>query len=469
MITGVADGAYSTKFNCPGCGSPLEMSEGTISFRCSFCGLVMRVGTPGRVLKYYYECGLDDFALKFAVERHFKEKNQSLNFRQAKHQLFYLPFYRFRGMTYSLLTEKVFEGDVDANQTPLPPKIVIHQRCRNFDLTIPAFSEEAFGLDTLGVRPEVMPLNAFTNETLFMEVTPVDITFSLDEARQQALAMFSLNLGFATEGKECLTSEIIGELLSIIYYPVWSYGLKMEDGEYTLFIDGLAKRVINEIPGPFEYKPTGRNQFQGELLTPISHKCPNCGGDLPVSESSLIYYCSNCRRSYIINKDSYEYITTQSAIYDPADGHYPFWRFPFSACQGTNTVGEFARILTGEIPLIAKSKAASQFYLYVPAFKIADLDILTQYGLRICRIQPILKFGADEIKPQSDMILPQGDALRLAGFYWLAIRSKYKYLSDNKYDFSAEKAGPGELIWLTMPTFSAGYQIAEKGQAQLNV
>ena len=469
MIAGAANRTYSAKFNCPGCGSQLEMSEGTISLQCSFCGLVMRVGTPGRVLKYYYECSLDDFSLKFAVERHLKEKKQSLNFKVTKHQLFYLPFYRFRGMTYSLMSEKIFEEEVDANQTPLPQKTVFHQRCRNFDLTIPAFSEEAFGLDTLGVRPEVVPLNAVTNDNIFKDSVLVDITFSLDEARQQARAMFSFNLGFTSEGKECLISEIVGEILSIIYYPVWSYSMKRDDGEYTLFIDGLAKRVINEIPRPFVYNSKGENQCKGEVLTPVAHKCPNCGVHLPISESSLVYYCANCRRSYIINKDCYHQIETKSAIYETADGHYPFWRFPFAACKDIKTVGDFARILTGEIPLTAKPKAAAQFCLYIPAFKIADLDMLTQYSLRVCRIQPILNFNEDEIEPQADMILPVCDALRLANYYWIAIRSKYKYLNDRKYDFDAGKTGPGELIWMTMPPLTAGYQIGVKGRAHLNV
>jgi hypothetical protein len=128
-------------------------------------------------------------------------------------------------------------------------------------------------------------------------------------------------------------------------------------------------------------------------------------------------------------------------------------------------VGAFAKILTGEIPLIAKDKAANPFYLYVPAFNLADLDTLTTRGLRLCRTQPIMQLSSDEIKPQAEAILPESEALELARFYWAIIRSRYKYLNVPLHDFKTENVGSGELVWLTMSNPASVDKLSGKEQA----
>lgn len=443
---------YAAKFNCPGCGSPLQMQEGTISLRCAYCNLIMRVGTPGQILKYIYPSEIDAFGMKFLIERHYKSRGLPLDFAITNNRLYYLPFYRFKGMTYSILTEKITEDEeVNPNYEVLLSKTVVHQRCRNFDLTIPAFSRPEFGLDSLGIRPEVIPLSIFSREIILLDSELVDLTIGPADARKTALAMFAFNMGFACEGKECLISEIVGEGLSVIYYPVWGSAIKRPGQTRTIFVDGLARRVINEIDGVFESHPIGKDESGYVPFKPVGHKCPNCGFDLPVSESSLTYYCANCDRLWLIKGSGYVSIEALRAAFEQADGHFPFWRFPFKTGDDIATVGQFSKILTAEIPLIAKPKASQPFYLYAPAFKIADLDALTNDGLRLCRTQPILDLLAGQINPLAETVLPDSEALELARFYWSTIRSRYKFLQRAKFDFKIEKTGPGELIWLTMP------------------
>jgi hypothetical protein len=183
---------------------------------------------------------------------------------------------------------------------------------------------------------------------------------------------------------------------------------------------------------------------------------------LPVSENSLAYYCKNCSRSYLVDEDNYKYIVTQNAIFEQSKYHFPYWQFPFSTGKGLRTVGEFARILTGEIPLIAKNKASNLFYLYIPAFKLPDLEILTSKSIRICRTQPLLEISNDEITPAAEMILPESEARQLAKYYWILMRSKYKFLLDKIYDFRDENIGAGEIIWLSMMPFSSNDKSMER-------
>lgn len=154
-----------------------------------------------------------------------------------------------------------------------------------------------------------------------------------------------------------------------------------------MFVDGLNKRVYHEIPDVFEYQPGGADKSRAEELNPVQHKCPNCGFDLPTSESSLFYHCENCQRSYLIENDDYVLTDMACAQYETGKQFHPFWQFEFEV-ENNDTVGKFSRILTGEIPLIAKSKANNPFYIYVPAFRSANLSTLTSLGIRLCRVQP---------------------------------------------------------------------------------
>jgi predicted RNA-binding Zn-ribbon protein involved in translation (DUF1610 family) len=428
----------------------------------------MRIGCPGRILTYYYESRLGNFGLNLTVDRFFKEGGGPVKYDTVKRQLYYLPFYRFRGMAYSLLSEVRFEDNIEPDLPVLPGKTVYQQRCRSFDLTVPAFEEKAFVLDSLGVRPEVMPLTAFTNDALPRDAIRVDLTVSPENARKLSMGMFALNLGVASEGKSCVISEMVGDGLSVIYYPVWAYAVRKDGHELTFILDGLAKSVISVIPGLFEYRPTGKDISQAGILTPIQHKCPSCGFNLPTSECSLHYHCANCGKSYMLKTDTYQKVETISFQYEPAAGHYPFWRFPFITGENLKTVADFSKILTGEIPLLAKNKARMPFYLYIPAFRIPDLEILTGRGLRLCRTQPILSPANKELKPEAELVLPENEALKLAKFYWTSVRSRYKYLDKEMFEFKPQDAGPGELIWLTMTPFRPNAILTEKKQAQLS-
>jgi len=440
---------YSAVFNCPGCGSPLEILEGTISLRCRYCGLILRVGSPGRILKYFYDTGLDDFAAKFAVERYLKNNGLSLKFRRVNSQLYHLPFYRFRGMSYALFSEKVAWHEGNPGYPLAFKKRVFHQKCRHFDLTIPAFDDQSFGLDSLGIRPQVVPLKAFRKDNSPVGSAAVNVTISPEEAEERAMGMFFFNLGYASMNKEYLSSEMIGEGLAVIYYPVWAYSIQQGGGKSTLFVDGLNKRVYHEIPGAFEPQLSGSDQSRAEELSPVQHKCPNCGFDLPTSECSLFYHCSNCGRSYLIKDDGYFKTEMKSATHEPGEHYHPFWRFAFSLTDGTDTVSGFSKILTGEIPLIAKSKANNPFYLYVPAFRAVNLRVLTNVGVRLCRVQPELNLERKPFSPTAEMVLPETEAKELARFYWNVMRSKYQYLNSAGYEFKSCKVGPGELIWLS--------------------
>jgi predicted RNA-binding Zn-ribbon protein involved in translation (DUF1610 family) len=442
---------YSAQFNCPGCGSPLETLEGTISLQCKFCGLIMRIGSPGRILKYFYQPKLEGFSVKFSIEKHLKEKGLSLHYSEISRQLFYIPFYRFRGMSYALFCERSVECEDDDPENVIPMvKRELQRKGTHFDLTVPAYTNEAFGLDSLGIRPEVMPLTALHNDNFPEDSIKIDIKISPEEAKQKAMALFFMNVGFASLNKELLSSEMIGEGLSLIYYPVWAFNLNQGDFNTTIFIDGLNKRVYHEIPGELKTNSTGIDLSHASEMNPVQHKCPNCGQDLPISEYSLFYYCANCFRSYMISDDAYMTTELLNAKYEEGSYYHPFWRFPFTAGENIDNVAKFSKILTGEIPLVAKKKAQNKFYLYVPGFKSMNLNSLTNVGTRVCCVQPELEIEKESISFEAEMVLPESEALELARHYWDLLKTKYRHLEKPEFEFANCETGKGEIIWLSL-------------------
>jgi len=152
----------------------------------------------------------------------------------------------------------------------------------------------------------------------------------------------------------------------------------------------------------------------------------------------------------MIKDDSYELTDMVCGPYEAGEYYHPFWRFAFSAGGDIDTVRKFSKILTGEIPLIAKSKANNPFYIYVPAFKSINLSTLTSVGIRLCRVQPEIEVQRKTFSRAAEMTLPESEAIELARFYWDVIRSKYQYLGGSKFDFNSHRLGQGIIVWLSL-------------------
>ena len=91
-----------------------------------------------------------------------------------------------------------------------------------------------------------------------------------------------------------------------------------------------------------------------------------------------------------------------------------------------------------------------------------DLDNLTNRAIRLNRTQPVLEFSEEQISPAAEMVLPEGEALELARFYWQIMRSKYRHLNTPAYDFKNGSIGRGELIWISMADSTSCNQISKE-------
>jgi DNA-directed RNA polymerase subunit RPC12/RpoP len=437
-------------YNCPGCGKPSQAPEGAYTNRCEYCALVVRIGAPGRVLKYFYESKIDVYGARMAADRYLKANGLPLTCDIKKATFYYLPFYRFRGMALDYLdgAAEIIEA---TDGLPLPVKTKPELKAKDFDVTIPAFDSAVFSLESLGIRPQSVPLYAFRREEIPSDTIIVKSDITPQVAEDQAVALHHSNIALYNKTRP-LFSAMIGEQISRIYFPVWALTHEVGDNLRTVFIDGLAKRGYSQIDGEFNYNNENTGDHHSYFIRPLKHQCPNCGADLNQQHFSLFYPCKNCGRSYLLKGDGYIQVNCLSA---KASICAPYWRFPLEirSSRSYKTVQDFSNLLTAEITLLRKEKRNNCFYLYSPAFKSTNAGRLTDKALMLLRTQPHDRL--EESLPSQGPVLSieEAEAKQMAVFLWQIMVRKNTRLQKNEFMLNEDELPAGEIVWLPMQDY----------------
>lgn len=441
---------HMVRFRCPGCGGELETPEGTISNCCSYCSLVSLLGRPGRIVKQYYPPQIDAREARFIAERYLKKDGRPLFSTLTSRTLYYVPFYRFRGLSLTCLSS-IQTVLAESGASPTLTAQTYHLRARNVDFTISAIENNPFGISSLGVRPQAMASYAYSDEEL-----PADAEIlapEMEPADSQALAfkMNSANLTIHSAERQTVFTEMIGERQSLLYFPLYVLTGMSHGQHLTLVVDALSKRVIHNTSEPWQTQSAGRPIKAVSALKPEPHKCPNCGSDFEPSERSLVYPCDNCNRAYLLDESGYTQMQ-KPRFFDGPGTMYPFWRVPlsFGKPRKANTVGEFTKLLTADIPLLARNKKEQPFYVYVPAFAGADAEWHVQAAVRMMRTQPRLKSGKQDFKNAPQVSLPLAESLEFAAFAWNWLRMSYGHLRGDDMSYDSARTGDAELVWMPM-------------------
>ena len=439
-------------FRCPGCGSGLETPEGTISNLCTYCGLVSLLGRPGRIVKRYYQPAFDVLEARVIAERQIKKEGWPLFCDSAAVTLHYVPFYRFRGLSLSCLSYRRMAPSPTGLETKEEMRSY-ELRARNLDLTVAGCSAVPFGLSNLGIRPQAVSTWAYRDSELPADATVWPADRQPSDTQKDAFRMNEANLSMVNAGKVQEFCEMVGEHQSIIYFPVYVVeGRIGSDGrECHVVLDGLAKRVISATPEkrvtPLTYDP----DKQVRELVPEAHRCPHCGADLPASERSIVYACSNCHRLWLLDAAGFSPLEA-ACVGEGQGGLYPFWRIKiaFSRHPGFDTVGAFSRLLTADVPLLDKRKRHLPFFVFVPAFAGADAEWQVLTAVRMSRTQPLVEPVAKLPREAASVSLAAPEALEFARFAWNWLRMNYLNLRAEHFDFRAAATGGPQLAWLPL-------------------
>jgi predicted RNA-binding Zn-ribbon protein involved in translation (DUF1610 family) len=374
---------------CPSCGGPLDFSEGTNALRCPSCASDLLVTGRKQVLSYWVRPKVKAEVAGAAA------RTGRLAARVARARLFFVPFYRLTGHDFQwqdvppkpeperpafaglgesfggreadrpeidiplgsmlswgadvLLGRKA--GDVvrDLLDEPREPErpldlavlaagrsrapvaadtATVQLLDRRVETTFPAADLPGLGVPSLGVRAQALRVSLFERATLAALGTIVATQIPPDRAMTQGLAA----RGF----QHVIHRQVLGRILSVIYFPLWVVELTQGAERWLTIVDGVAESVVTpRAPLPL-YEALEREAADEPRtvgLRPLV--CPNCGWALPVAPEHVIFFCGSCHRAWQIHgveladvPHEVADLQADAASPGPAAGarYLPFWQ-----------------------------------------------------------------------------------------------------------------------------------------------
>jgi DNA-directed RNA polymerase subunit RPC12/RpoP len=283
---------------------------------------------------------------------------------------------------------------------------------------------QGVGLYSLGVRPAVLRLELFNSETL----TPLGKVVSPAISPETAE---SIGLRTAADPSR-LYRQVIGKILSVIYFPFWVVETRSGDKTLLTIIDAVSQAVIKNDASPSLYEILDRPlDAEPKIIGFRPLTCPNCGWDLPMRPDDSIFFCGSCNRAWqICGSDlceiGYRVADVQAGDDNAQVKYLPFWMFHSGGEQSPR--------------------------FFVPSFRYRRLKFLLDLALRISRIQPDFAF----LDPMKEVELfgcyyDSEDAALLARFTNLMLSSEKV---DEFSSIQEEKPSlpDATLIWLPFRT-----------------
>ncbi|MBI9087221.1 MAG: hypothetical protein JEZ11_26750 [Desulfobacterales bacterium] len=253
--------------------------------------------------------------------------------------LFYYPYWRFKGMTFAC-----GEGGITH---------------RFVDASLQGIDSPHFPL-SLGLRSQAMRLSFVPPETPGRFLKPTVTFKAIGEIFDER---------FQAEGKGHVFHRAqIGETISLIYAPFYTNAGRIFD---AVLNRPLAETGDNPSPTMLPGgKPAWRTRF-------VPNLCPGCGWDLQGQSDSLILTCGNCDSVW---KPTAEKLVRLHFGHLPKDGHdicfLPFWRIRADV-QGYPLATYTDMVRLANLPKVPQpSWNEIPFRFWAPAFKLRPQTLI---------------------------------------------------------------------------------------------
>lgn len=305
--------SWEIELQCPQCGAPVTLEETDRLLACSYCHVKLYLWTSG------------PFCTCLPA------------LRASGEALFYIPYWRFRGIAFSAIPYEVRHRMVDATLLAYPHRALPH---------------------TLGIRPQAMTLRFVSGEIQGRFIKP---RMALGEAVMKIQNQFG-DLEGSLLGQTPFQRQFIGELGSLIFFPVFIRN--------RAIVDGILGRVIGpEKDSMIEEASSGTpDHWQ---VKPLSTLCPNCGNSLLGSRESLILFCKICHIAWnpssgALQADPFAVLPGKK----DSSVHLPFWRVkPDIKGIVLKSFADLAR--AANLPKMIRPEWEDQeFYFWIPAFRV---------------------------------------------------------------------------------------------------
>lgn len=337
---------------CPQCGAPAVLQETDRLFRCAFCRVTSFLTVSDR-FRYL----LPDTA------------------PQDK-ELFYFPYWRFKGMLFSCLAGGVQQKFIDTSYQ--------------------AFASPHFPV-SLGFRSQALKLRFVTPECRGRFLPN---RFSMHQVMEVFKGRFRPRIP-----QPVYHQAQVGDHLGLIFAPYYAE-------------NGLIDAVLNE---PIGKKPEDLDRLLTSAEGPGNHLkfipsiCPACGWDLEGSRQTLVLLCRNCDSAWHAPKNRLERLKYGHLPAPADDGHAPVLFLPFWRIRaridglGLDSYADLVKL--ANIPKVSRPGWQDiPFFFWCPAFKIRPqtfLPLATKLTLSQPQERPFEALPDREIHA---VTLPVGEA-----------------------------------------------------------
>jgi len=459
---------------CPTCDGPIDFSLGNNAIQCQFCRSNLLVTGRKQVLSYYIAPKLN--AHRAVAKANIAHKAKGHPCRVIHPQLYFIPYYRLTGHDFRW-EEEVKEKEIKSfefNRYPLMASdwdspfmnrngdlFSVFQLAGNFlaphvkekptlqekpktsstssythhtqrmtsisfgDQRIKAkfhdrYVEKNFiachlneaGIYSLGVRPSVLRLELYQKETLQSLGKIVGVDISPQEAFSHGMK--------TVKNRVLLYRRVLGQVLSIIYFPYWIIEVKKGEKHILTLVDAVSEKVT-ELEAPthllkeLDHKSLKTSQTIG--FRPLA--CPNCGWDLPIRPDDVIFFCSSCRKPWqIFGNQLYE--------------------VEYNIAKVSNTNGS-ARYLPFWV-LQAQIKGSQTSRLFLPAFRFWRLKALKNLARIFTNKQPEYGLLQGKIPELHGCFYDQEDAFKLAQITYIGMAQNFheaiQVIEENQFKVS---------------------------------
>jgi len=305
--------SWEIELQCSQCGAPVSLEETDRLLTCSYC----------RVRLYLWTSSQFCYCLPAL--------------KAPSENLIFIPYWRFKGVAYSIVPFEVRHRILDATLLA------------NSHRTLPA---------TLGIKPQALKLRFASGEIQGTFVRPQT---SLQEAVMRIQNQFQ-TLEESLSGHPPFHREFIGELGSLIFFPVFISKGKIIDGILRRAIGPEKALVLDEalsgMPDHWHIKP-------------MSTLCPNCGNGLKGGPESVILFCAICHTAWSPSLNGWAAGRFET-VPGKRDGsvYLPFWRMQV-AFKGI-TLKSYADLArAANLPkMILSAWEEQKVYFWIPAFRV---------------------------------------------------------------------------------------------------
>jgi hypothetical protein len=311
---------YVIELRCPQCGAPADLEESDRFFHCAFCRVGSYLTAPG--------------TMRYTLAHQ----------APAGKQIYYFPYWRFKGMLFSCLAQRTDQRFVDTSQQAIG------------SLHFPI---------SLGFRSQTRKLQFAASQPQGVFLKP---DLAANDFIQLVQERFSANLP-----KPVLRQACIGESLSLLYAPFYR-----SDGK---IFDAVLNEPLPEISQEALMKMLARQQKPNWPITFLPALCPRCGWDLAGSSDSLALTCTNCQSCWWEKKGRLQELACARVDGSGSNDIYlPFWRIQADVSHvQLRSYADLIRL--ANLPrVIQPAWEHRRFYFWSPAFKIRPHNLLTLAG-----------------------------------------------------------------------------------------